>query len=100
MTDLKKTKRYKIIYQNVAPSGIVSPNLEKQELEATSQDHSIAILKTNVLQDSGGAIRIVRIEHLNEIKQKDKKTKRSLLGYFALGIFGAGMLAKLIGRLF
>lgn len=100
MTDLEKPKRYRIIYQNIAPSGVVNPNLEKQELEATSEDHSIEILKTSVLQEDGNAIRIVRIEHLNQVKKENVKSKRSWLGYLALGIFAVGMLSRAILKIF
>jgi hypothetical protein len=100
MPNSKKLNSYRVVYQNVTPSGIVGPNFENQKIEAKNPEDMMAILKANVFKESGNSIRVNRVENLDAIEKKSQKPKRSKLGFLAVGIFVLALAARLFSKLF
>mgnify|MGYP006080493831 FL=1 len=98
VTDKENLKSYYVMYSTIAPSGIHDMSHKKQKIDAKSEGAAIENIKLIAQQDGGRSVRIDSIKEINLPEKLEKKKKRSVLGWLAVGLFILASLAKLIDK--
>ena len=99
MDNKQNLKTYNIVYRTITPAGILGVSFKKQKIEAKNKEHAIEIFHSAQSTDDGSNIRLDRIEELGAKAEVKPKLNRSILGWVAVGIFGAAMLSRLVVKL-
>ena len=96
-------KYYNVVYRIINSDGIIDLSYKKKTIGAQNQESAVEILRSTSLEDGASAIRIDRIdkvENSSAPKIPEKKKKKSVLGWVAMSIFIVAMSAKLLSKLF
>lgn len=99
MDNKQNLKTYNIVYRAITPAGILGVSVKKQKIKAKNKENAIEIFCSTKSTDDGSNTRIDRIEELDAKAEVKPKLNRSILGWVAVGIFGAAMLSRVIVKL-
>tara|TARA_B100000780_G_C20841707_1_gene334515 strand:+ start:217 stop:519 length:303 start_codon:yes stop_codon:yes gene_type:complete len=100
MKGTENIKYYNFVYRTINPAGIIDLSYRKKTIGAQNQEAAVQILRSTLVQDEVSNIRIDRIENSSVSKIPEKKKKRSILGWLAIGVLIAGFAASLLSKLF
>jgi len=100
VTDKENLKSYYVMYRTMKPSGIYDMSHKKQKIDAKNEQAAIENIKLIAQQDGSRSVRIDSIKEINLPITLEKKKKRSVFGWLAVGIFTVATFSKLLDKLF
>ena len=98
MASTENLNSYIIVYRIIANSGKINLSNKKIKIESTSQQNAISSLRDTLKINDGSALRVDRVEQVNTKIEKEKKRKRSVFGWLALGIVFIAGAARLFSK--